>query len=103
MAYESLLSAFLDMMRAERGASAHTIDSYQRDLRDAAAYFSKHGTDLLSANRSDLEDFLAELFRSGLAASTVARKRSALKQWFGFLQSEQHRSDNPAEGLKSPK
>lgn len=91
------------MLRAERGAARNTIESYGRDLADASAYFKKHRTDLLEAERGELEDFLLELSKSGMAASTVARKRSALKQWFGFLQSEQHRGDNPAEGLKSPK
>lgn len=91
------------MLRAERGASNHTIDAYSRDLRDGAAFLARSGTDLLTAHRGDLEDFLAELFKSGLAATTVARKRSALKQWFAFLQSDGQRSDNPAEGLGSPK
>ncbi|HAY49854.1 MAG TPA: recombinase XerD, partial [Thalassospira sp.] len=41
----SLISAFLEMMAAERGASAHTLDAYRRDLEDYAAS--------LSAGKSD--------------------------------------------------
>ena len=100
---DPLLSTFFDMLRAQRGAAANTIISYGRDLTDAGGFFSKRHTDLLHAKREDLEGFLEQLSKSGLAASTIARKRSALKQYYGFLQSEGHRGDNPAEGLKSPK
>lgn len=97
------LDAFFDMMRAERGASKNTVDNYRRDLLDAAAFFKNRRTDLMGAERADLEAFISSLGSAGMATTTIARKRSALKQWFGFLQSEGERPDNPAEGLEAPK
>ena len=32
------LEAFLEMMSAERGASANTLDAYRRDIEDASAF-----------------------------------------------------------------
>lgn len=100
---QAILDAFFDMMRAERGASVSTIENYGRDLTDASGFLAARNTDLLTASRDDLEDFIAALRLDGMASSTIARKRSALKQWYGFLQSEGHRTDHAGEGLQSPK
>lgn len=95
--------SFLEMMAAERGASAHTLDAYRRDLRDAAAYFKTKKKTSLQVMRVDIESYLASLSSAGMAAQTQARKLSALRQFFAFLYQEKLRSDNPAATLETPK
>ena len=89
------------MMSAERGASAHTLSAYRRDLEqweDAV----KRKT-LLTAGPDHLEAVLAGWAKQGLAPSTTARKLSSLKQYCLFLQQAGARADNPAQHLAGPK
>lgn len=91
-----LIENFLDMMAAERGAGANTLGAYRRDLLDFAA----HG-DPKTASKDAVRAFLSGL--SGMAASTQARKLSALRQFYGFLYSEGIRSDDPTITVDAPK
>lgn len=97
------IELFLEMMSAERAASVNTLNAYQRDLLDAVGHLEKTGLTLDHARTGHLESVLARWADAGLAPSTSARKLSALKQYYLFLQTEQIRSDNPAYDLRGPK
>ncbi len=97
------IDSFLDMMSAERGASPNTLSAYERDLADLHAGLSATGQDLLSAGTGHLEAILARWAAKGLAPSTAARKLSAIKQFYLFLQLDNLRQDNPAHHLSAPK
>ncbi|WP_427969614.1 tyrosine recombinase [Altererythrobacter sp.] len=90
------VEAFLDMLAAERGAAANTIAAYRRDLDGAEAEIG----DLSSASRESVAR-LAGAWAS-LAPSTVARKSSALRQFFGFALDEGWRQDDPSGALPRP-
>ena len=94
------IEAFLEMMSAERGASANTLDAYGRDLLDASGYL---GGQLCTATAMDPSDWLQSLAKDGLAASTQARKLSSLKRFFRFLFEERDRKDDPTSKLDAPK
>src|ERR1700761_1531916 len=93
-----LIEAFLDMMSAERGAGANTLSAYRRDLIDFAGH-----ADPAKASREQVRGFLNGLSTSGMAASTQARKLSALRQFYGFLYGEGFRSDDPTQTIEAPK
>ncbi len=95
-----LIEAFLEMMSAERGAGINTLAAYRRDLLDFASGAKKG---LAGAGREEVKSFLARLSASGIAQSSQARKLSALRQFYGFLFSEELRSDNPTEAVDAPK
>jgi integrase/recombinase XerD len=95
-----LIEAFLEMMSAERGAGANTLAAYGRDLTDFAA-FPKTG--IAAASRDDIRAYLVHLSTSGLAASSQARRLSALRQFYGFLYAEDIRKDNPTEAVEAPR
>src|SRR4051812_34757983 len=97
-----LIESFLDMMGAERGAGANTLAAYRRDLMDLAGHLGSKGADPAKAGRDEVRAFLAGLSSSGLAASTQARKLSALRQFYGFLYSEGIRSDDPTQTIAAP-
>ncbi len=84
------------MLAAERGAAANTLAAYRRDLEGAEVILG----DLAQANRRDLERLASEW--SELAPSTVARKASALRQFYGFLVDEGLRKDDPSPALPRP-
>ena len=93
----NLIEAFLDMMSAERGAGLNTLAAYRRDLVD----FAGHAVPV-TASREDVRAYLTGLSRSGMAASTQARKLSALRQFYGFLYAEGLRKDDPTQTIEAP-
>jgi integrase/recombinase XerD len=98
-----LIENFLDMMSAERGAAANTISAYRRDLIDFSASCARRGTDMTSASRETIRDYLAELSAAALKASSQARKLSALRRFYGYLYSEGTRKDDPSGAVESPR
>jgi integrase/recombinase XerD len=100
---QSLIELFLDMLAAERGASRNTLDAYRRDLSDLAAGLAGAGLTVVGAAGDDLRAYLADVASRGLAAASVARRLSAVRQLYRFLYSEGHRSDDPAAAIEGPK
>lgn len=80
----------------ERGAAENTLAAYRRDLEGAEQLVG----DIASADRAALARLAGEW--SDLAPSTVARKSSALRQFFGFLVDEGVRTDDPSAALPRP-
>ncbi|HEY6669471.1 MAG TPA: site-specific tyrosine recombinase XerD [Methyloceanibacter sp.] len=99
----SELALFLDMLMAERGAAAHTIEAYTRDLSEFLAYLAAKGKKAKSATAEHLRGFLAGLARKGLAPTSRARKLSAIRQFFRFLLAEGLRADDPCSAIDSPR
>jgi integrase/recombinase XerD len=100
---ETLIELYLDMLAAERGAAANTLAAYRRDLEDFSADLAKAGCRISDADADDLRAHLARLDQRGLAATSVARRLSAIRQLYRFLYSEGHRGDDPAAAIEGPK
>jgi integrase/recombinase XerD len=96
------IDAFLDTLRAERGAADNTIDAYRRDLEDASSSLLTGGSNLMSAGETELRGYVRELHARGMAPATVARRLSALRRFYRFLLGENERSDNPTSRLDGP-
>ena len=96
------IEAFLEMLVAERGASANTLAAYGRDLDDFAGFMTARKRGAAEARTADLRAYLQGLSRAGLAASTGARRLSALRQFHRFLVDEGLRADDPSAALDSP-
>lgn len=94
------VEAFLEMLSAERGARANTLDAYHRDLSDASAEIPGG---LCSANAERVETYVAALAARGLSPATAARRLSALRQFYRFELSENLRGDDPTARLDTPK
>jgi len=98
-----LIEAFIEMLSAERGASENTLSSYFRDLDDFSHFCIGKKQKLIEVDVELLRDYLATLAGRDYAASSQARKLSALRQFFKFLYSEGIRADDPSGALGSPK
>lgn len=103
MAGENHVDAFLEMLAVERNASANTLDAYRRDLADLVAFLGKRRVAAHRATTADLQAFLARLSAEGFAATSTARKLSAMRQFHRFLQGERIRADDPTVPLDSPR
>lgn len=100
---QALVDLFLDMLAAERGAGDNTLSAYQHDLADFCGVLHARKATLADASTDDIRDYLSRLDRRGFAASSVARKLSAIRQLFRFLYAEGQRQDDPAGILQGPK
>ena len=85
------------MLASERGAARNTLLAYGRDLEQAEELI---GTGLEAASAAQLAKLGQEW--SALAPATLARKISALRQFFGFLVDEGLRDDDPTHALPRP-
>lgn len=95
--------AFLEMMLATRGASLATVASYRCDLDDFFVHARAKKLAMENLVHADLADYVVGLKKRGLKATSMARKRSALKQWFAYLVTQRIRADNPSALLLGPK
>ncbi len=93
---ETLIEAFLHMMRAERGTSFNTISAYASDLREISRFLAERGQSFSVCGRPDLEAFFAGRAAGGLSANSAARKLSCLKRFMRFLTAEGKRDSDPA-------
>ncbi len=89
--------SFLDMLAAERGAAPNTLAAYARDLAGAEELLG----DLAKASRDEVAKLAGHW--SALAPSSVARKASTLRQFFGFAVDEGWREDDPSGALPKPR
>ncbi len=97
------IEAFLEMMSAERGASANTLSSYRRDMEDASEFLAASGSSLTLASSTDLRAYMEDIAGRGFAPTSQARRLSALRQFFRFLYSEGLRPDDPSGTVDAPR
>ncbi|MDJ0804569.1 MAG: tyrosine recombinase XerC [Desulfobacterales bacterium] len=109
------IDRFLTTLAVEKGYSAHTCRSYRADLVAFARFVAPEKSTAASEERAvpdrfdprqvdslAIRGYLAELYRRNSKA-TIARKLSAVRSYFRFLQRLGLRSDNPAESVMTPK
>jgi integrase/recombinase XerD len=98
-----LIALFLDMLAAERGAGVNTLTAYGRDLADFSAHLGALQRPVATATTDDVRRYLGQLNKRGLAAASVARRLSAIRQLYRFLYAEGRRHDDPTAILEGPK
>ncbi len=107
------IDAFLDMLTAERGAALNTRHAYWRDLADVSLYLRRErNSDIDKASAEDLKSYLTNLAgkthvkgvnTNQIAVRTVARRLSALRQFYRYFVSENGRKEDPTTNIESPK
>ncbi|WP_417613526.1 tyrosine recombinase [Parasphingorhabdus sp.] len=93
----NLIDRFLEMLLAETGASQHTLSAYRTDLEQASTIT---GGRLATADREIIRKLPSHWRR--LQSSTVARKSSSLRRFFGFLVEEGFLLNDPSDALPKP-
>ena len=99
---ESVVNRFLEMMSAERGAAQNTLEAYGRDVSQFLEYCGNVSLKNISAD--DIADFVQYLSKKEqLSSKTVARKISAVREFFKFLYTDKIIKENPAADVQTPK
>lgn len=107
------VDSFLDMLTTERGAALNTRHAYWRDLADVSLYLrAQRSKEIDAATTDDLKSYLQDLSnkihvkgqnKNQIAVRTVARRLSALRQFYRYLISENIRKEDPTSTIDSPK
>jgi integrase/recombinase XerC len=103
------LRAFLDYIRLNRNASAHTVSAYESDLSQFLAFAAEHlklDPVNLEPGNLDLDTvraFLARLYKQGQARASVARKLSALRAFGRYMKREGWIESDPSALASAPK
>ncbi len=102
-----LIKQFVRYLKQERGYSQHTIEAYQRDLKQFVNFYSEYANmvplDIGKVNKLGIRHFLGMLSESGLEMTSITRKLASLKAFFKYLARQGEVSSNPAAIVKSPK
>ncbi|WP_293764200.1 tyrosine recombinase XerC [uncultured Aquitalea sp.] len=100
LAKPSLPDEFADSLRLD-GKSPHTLSAYLQDLQSLQPLLS--GKDWRDAGSDDIRRALATLHARGLGSRSLARKLSAWRQFYDWLEQRGSVSTNPCHGLRAPK
>ena len=99
---DPLLERFLDELWAVEGLARLTLDAYRRDLSALCVWLRARGSDLHSATRADLLDFLGSRMQAGSRPKSVARWLSSQRRFYRFLVSAGLRRDDPTARIDAP-
>ena len=97
---ETLITHFLSALAAERGVSENTLIGYKNDLM---ALDDSMAVSFAVMTADDIRRSVQKFHAEGLAARTVSRRLSAVRQFAGWMVSDQIRLDNPSLFFDNPK
>jgi integrase/recombinase XerD len=97
------LEAFLEMLAAERGSARLTLVAYRSDLFDLMKFLGDRGVALEATDALSLHSYLTSATTARLAPRTLARRISAMRQFYKFLVIEGVRLDDPTAELDTPR
>lgn len=80
------LQEFIEFKRIDHRCSPLTVEAYQRDLHALAQWAS--GRPVEGLGKADLRTYVSDMQARGMADTTLRRRWSAIKQYFGFLLDE---------------
>src|SRR5271169_3321374 len=98
-----VLSGFLDYLRIEKGLAANSINAYTTDILQFSGFVEKRRRLLLTARRSDVREFLQQLFSHQVDGRSVGRKLSALRHLYRYLLLDKTIEHDPTLNIESPR
>ncbi len=108
-ALDELVAGYMRVLANERGASAHTLRAYRRELHSFAAWWAAHAGAAHSASgverieHTDIRAYLGTLYERGLSKASVARALAAIRSWFKWLARTGHIGRNAASLVSTPR
>jgi integrase/recombinase XerD len=97
------LSGFLDYLRIEKGLAPLSIRAYATDIGQFAEFLEKGKRGLLKARRTDVREFLQQLFSNQVDGRSVGRKLSALRHLYRYLLLDRKIEHDPTLNIESPR
>jgi integrase/recombinase XerD len=94
---------FLSWLAVERGRAVNTLAAYRRDLRAYEAWLRQRQLTLEAVSEADVLAYIASLWASGRAPSSVARALVAVRSLHHFLVDEGLTGIDPTGDVGNPK
>jgi integrase/recombinase XerD len=98
-----VLADFLDYLRIEKGLAKLSISAYTTDLLQLAEFLEKNKRHLLNARRTDIREFLQQLFSNQVDGRSVGRKLSAMRHLYRYLLLDKRIEHDPTLNIESPR
>jgi integrase/recombinase XerD len=98
-----LIDQFLIYLKLEKGFSSHSISAYKTDLTQFYNHSASINLSILDISKTHAETFLKSISQSKLSPKTIARKLSALRQFYIYLHRIKITDQNPFGQLLTPK
>ena len=102
-AASDLIDAFCDQVWLQDGLAPASLASYRRDLNGWAAWLEARASSLLSAQRQDVEAYLADQFRAKAKATSIARRLSSLRRFYALQLQQRTLAADPTLRVRAPK
>lgn len=101
---QAVFNKYINYLEAERNASPYTVRNYTTDLLGFFQFLRDKGIDSLKeVDRHVLRDYLSHLMEKGFVKASIARKLSAIRSFYRYLQREEIISTSPVATTSSPK
>ena len=100
-----VLAGFRDYLKVERGLAPLSVEAYTRDLTQFASFLQqqKPARALLRARRQDVRNFLDHWFSQQADGRSVARRLSALRQFYKYLLLDGMIEQDPTLNIDTPR
>jgi len=101
----ALVDAYLKVLANERGASAHTLRAYDRELHGFAAWLAEGAgaPEVAQIEHTQIRTYLGTLYERGLSKASAARALAAIRSWFKWLARNHHIEQNAASLVATPR
>ncbi len=81
-----LIGAYENYLSKVKQASANTVASYMRDIRQYAVWLKdEEDVELVEAQQLNISHYLAHLQEDGRSGATLSRNLASLKNFYGYL------------------
>ena len=100
-----LIEKFISYIEAEKRFSPLTVEAYQRDLEQFAAYLGKEYAleDLVKVEKQMVKSYIAHMKKDGLTNRSINRKISTLRTFYKYCLRENLIEKSPMIGIKALK
>lgn len=103
MSVVELLGVYERYLKMEKKASANTVNSYLRDIRQFAGDMERLGIPVQEVVPRDVREYAHSLHGRGKSPATVTRSVAAIKSFYNCLLGQDLAQSNPAKGFSPAK
>ena len=99
---DHIIRSFLDSLYIEKGLSKNTVSSYKNDISSFISWLNKKQINYQQVSGKKINEFISNLFDSGLKSSSINRKISSIKHFYLFLSKKKIIKYSPADEIETP-